>query len=243
MAEALDFSQRAQLEEEIDGPCAYEDLRDCLRDLAMVNRMVFAHRPILAWLDRVVDSLPGGDQGGPLRIVDVGCGYGDMLRRIEGWAAQRKLTVELVGVDINANGLRVAREATPRNSAIRWVLGDATTCAETSNADVILASGMTHHLGEEELVQLLKWMERTAQVGWYVCDLHRKPMPYRIFDLAMRGPWWHRFIRPDGLLSIRKSFLAEDWGRICAQAGLGTTAVEIREYRPARLCVERTKLA
>jgi hypothetical protein len=57
MAEALDFSQRAQLEEEIDGPCAYEDLRDCLRDLALVNRTVFAHRPILDWLGRVTDSL------------------------------------------------------------------------------------------------------------------------------------------------------------------------------------------
>jgi SAM-dependent methyltransferase len=242
MAERLDLSQRAELEEEIDGPCAYEDLRDCLRDLALVNRLVFAHRPILDWLDRVADSPPGSHAARPLRIVDVGCGYGDMLRRIEGWAAHRRLAVELIGVDINANGLRAARESTPPASAIRWVLGDATTSAETADADVIIASGMTHHLTETELVHLLEWMERTARVGWYVCDLHRMPMPYRIFNLAMRGPWWHRFIRPDGLRSIRRSFLAEDWQRICAEAGL-KELVAIREYKPARLCVERTKAA
>jgi cyclopropane fatty-acyl-phospholipid synthase-like methyltransferase len=164
-----------------------------------------------------------------------------MLRRIEGWAAQRKLAVELIGVDINASGLPAARDATHRSSAIQWVLGDATSCAETSNAHVIIASGMTHHLGEEELVQLLKWMERTARVGWCVCDLHRKPIPHRILNLTMRGPWWHRLIHPDGLRSIRKSFLADDWVGICAHAGI--TAARIREYRPARLCVECTKEA
>jgi SAM-dependent methyltransferase len=240
MAESLDFSQRAQLDEEIDGPCEYEDLRDCLRDLAVVNRLVFAHRPIFTWLNGIADSLV--DRSAPLRVVDVGCGYGDMLRRIERWAARRKLAVELIGVDINANGLRAARESTPATSEIRWVLGDATACEETTDADVILASAMTHHLTEAELVHLLEWMERTARVGWYVCDLHRMPVPYRIFSIAMRGPWWHRFIRPDGLRSIRRSFVVEDWLRICAAAGLNLKVIEIREYRPARLCVERTKV-
>jgi hypothetical protein len=57
----------------------------------------------------------------------------------------------------------------------------------------------------------------------------------------MRGPWWHRFIRPDGLRSIRRSFLAEDWMRICAAAGLSAGDIEIREHRPARICVSRVK--
>jgi SAM-dependent methyltransferase len=241
MHERLDFYQRAQLEEEIDGPCEYEDLRDCLRDLALVNRLVFTHRPIMRWLDRTIASLPPRNPALPLRIVDVGCGYGDMLRRIEQWAATRKIAVDLIGVDINANGLRAAREATPAKSCIRWIHADATTCAETSESDIILASAMTHHLGEDELVSLLEWMERSTRVGWMICDLHRKPVPYRIFSIAMRGPWWHRFIRPDGMRSIRRSFLADDWKRICALAGLNANGVAIREYRPARLCVERVK--
>jgi SAM-dependent methyltransferase len=241
MGEPLDFSQRANLEEEMDEPCPYEDMRDCLRDLAVVNRLVFTHRPILAWLDRIADSLRDSDWRGPLRIVDVGCGYGDMLRRIERWATRRRCAVELVGVDINANGLRAAREATPPASAIQYVLGDATACAETANADVIVATGMTHHLSEVEIVHLLEWMERTARVGWMVCDLHRKPMPYRLFSVAMRGPWWHRFIRPDGLRSIRRSFVAADWERMCAAAKIDPAARKIECYRPARLCVERTR--
>ncbi len=243
MAEQLDFSRRAWLEEDVDGPCPYEDLRDCLRDLAIVNRIVFAHRAILRWLTEVVDSRPATPPHRALRIVDVGCGYGDMLRRIERWALHRELPVELIGIDVNGNGLRAAREATPSGSGIRWIHGDATTCAETAKADVIIASGMTHHLTDTEIVGLLQWMERSAEVGWMICDLHRKPVPYKVFSIAMRGPWWHRFIRTDGLRSIRRSFLAEDWERLCAAAGLDAADVRIREHWPARLCVERRKAA
>jgi hypothetical protein len=100
---------------------------------------------------------------------------------------------------------------------------------------------MTHHLTEAEIVRLIARMEQASRVGWFIVDLHRKPVPYRVFDVAMRGPWWHRFIRPDGLRSLRRSFLAEDWVRMCAAAGLGAEDVEICEHKPARLCVARLK--
>jgi SAM-dependent methyltransferase len=239
MAERPDFSQRAELEEQMDGPCSYEELRDCLRHLAWVNRLTRAHRPVMQWVERVAQAQSGRDR--PLRIVDVGCGYGDMLRRIERWAERRGVAVELVGVDVNANSVRAAREATPAASRIQWLIGDVYTCEAAAGTDLVTASGMTHHLAEAEIVRLLEWMERTARVGWLVVDLHRKPVPYRVFDVAMRGPWWHRFIRPDGLRSIRRSFLAEDWQRMCSAAGLEAGAVEIREHKPARLWVQRMK--
>jgi len=250
MGDALDFSRRADIEEEMDGPCSYEDLRGCLRHLAVVNRITRAHRPILQWLDEVAHAIrprsptaQERDVGRPLKIVDVGSGYGDMLRRIERWARRCGVAVDLLGVDVNANSVRAAREATPADSAIRWVHGDVYSCAEVAEADMFTVSGMTHHLTEAEIVRLIAWIEQASRLGWFIVDLHRKPVPYRVFDVAMRGPWWHRFIRTDGLRSLRRSFLAEDWVRMCAAAGMGAEDVEIREHRPARLCVERIKLA
>jgi SAM-dependent methyltransferase len=236
MPDALDFSQRAHLQEEMDGPLSYEDLRACLRHLAIVNRITRAHRPVLLWLQHVVEQ-----HARPLRIVDIGAGYGDMLRRIERWSVQRNLALDLIGIDINANAARSAREATPPASRIRWINGDVYDNPATAGADIFTVSGMTHHLPEPEIIRLVAWMEQNARVGWFIVDLHRQPTPYRIFALAMRGPWWHRFIRPDGLRSIRRSFLAEDWQRICAAAGLDPSATRIHTHRPARLCVERLK--
>jgi SAM-dependent methyltransferase len=236
MAEALNFAHRANLEEEMDGPWPYEDLRTCLRHLAVVNRITFAHRPILQWLDEIADT-----HRGPLKIVDIGAGYGDMLRRIERWSQHRGIPAQLIGIDINANASRSAREATPADSRITWINGDVYDNPATADVDIFTVSGVTHHLCEPEIVRLVAWMERTARLGWFIADLHRKPIPYHFFDITMRGPWWHRFIRPDGLRSIRRSFLAEDWLRICGAAGLSAGDIELREHRPARLCVSRTK--
>src|SRR6185437_2562133 len=240
----LDFSRRAELQEQIDGPCSYEELRTCLRDLSVMNRLTRAHRPIMLWLEETFSpaaSHRDSARRNPIKLIDVGCGYGDMLRRIERWAAKRGIAVELVGVDVSANAVRAARYAEPALSRVSYVLGDACDCAKAQNGDVITASGMTHHLSEAEIVRLLAWMEQTARIGWIVTDLHRMPVPYWTFSVIARGPWWHRFIRPDGMISIRRAFREEDWRRMCAAANIETGEVEIRTHRPARLVVSRRK--
>jgi SAM-dependent methyltransferase len=107
----------------MDQPCEREVLRACLRDIAWTNQLTFAYRPLLRWLNSIADSVSGLNQ--PLRIVDVGSGYGDGLRRIERWAAARSLAVELVGIDLNPDAAVIAAEASPPSSRIEWVTGDA----------------------------------------------------------------------------------------------------------------------
>jgi SAM-dependent methyltransferase len=238
MSDALDFSQRAHLEEEMDGPCSYEELRRCLIHLAIVNRFTLAHHHTMRWLEGVVQPKRANPT---LRLLDIGCGYGDMLRRIEQWANRRDVRIELIGADINPNAIRAALEATPTGSRIKWVVGDACTSTETQDVDLVTSCGVFHHLDDPEIVRLLAWMDSTATVGWYITDLHRIAESYRVFDLLMRGPWWQRFIRPDGLRSIRRSFLRKDWERLCAEAGVDLSAVRIEVCRPGRLCVGRLK--
>jgi hypothetical protein len=84
-------------------------------------------------------------------------------------------------------------------------------------------------------------MEQTARCGWFIDDLHRKPIPYHLFRLWARLTDWHPFVKNDGPVSIRRSFVAEDWRGLCAAAEIAEEAVSIRGHRPARLCVGRVK--
>jgi SAM-dependent methyltransferase len=235
----LDFSRRAELSELMDEPCSYADLRACLHDIARVNSLTFAHRPTMSWLNRLVDAMPGLST--PLRIVDVGCGYGDMLRRIDAWAERRGIAVTLTGIDLNPDAIRAAREATPPTQRIDWLVGDALSDHPTDDTDVVLSTLLTHHLPNPEIVRFLGWMEKTAQRGWFINDLHRQPVPYHLFRLWARFSNWHAFVRNDGPVSIRRSFVPEDWEKLCAAAQIAPESVSIREYRPARLCVGRVK--
>lgn len=47
-----DFSQRADLIEKMDEPCSYGELRACLHDIARVNRLTSAYRPVIEWLEK-----------------------------------------------------------------------------------------------------------------------------------------------------------------------------------------------
>lgn len=219
----------------MDQPCTYEELRACLHDIARVNRLTFAYRPTISWLEAHPAS------GRPLRVVDVGCGYGDTLRHIDAWAAKRGIAVSLTGIDLNPDAIRAATQATQPVQQIEWIVGDAFSSSLTGNIDVVICSLLTHHLTDPQIVQFLRWMEQTARLGWFINDLHRQPLPYHLFRFMARFTNWHPFVKHDGPVSIRRSFVAEDWKNLCAAAELDPSTVSIREHRPARLCVGRIK--
>lgn len=120
----IDFTRRSTAAELMDDEAVgFEEMRGCLVDLARVNRLTLAYRPTLAFLDRLVArGLPAGR---PLEIVDVGSGYGDMLREIDAWALRRGVAVSLTGVDLNPASRRAATLATPPGRPIAWVTADA----------------------------------------------------------------------------------------------------------------------
>jgi trans-aconitate methyltransferase len=220
----------------MDGDCSYEDFRDCLSSLEQVNRWLRGYRPTLAWLER----LPG-ERHEPMHIVDVGSGGGDLLRQIAHWFRRRRMTVQLTGIDLNPYAARAAAETTPAELDIAWVTGDALAYQPEKPVDIVASSLTAHHLEDEEIVALLRWMEATARVGWFLNDLERSERTCRMFGWIARMVGWHRFVRHDGPVSFRRAFRKEDWVRLLAAAEVPQEAVTVEHWRPGRLCVGRWK--
>ena len=234
----MDFSKRADLTEWMDEPgVGYEDLRGCLLNLEQVNRATFAYGPTLAWMEQVVE-VHGSRE---LSVVDVGCGGGDTLRKLARWARGRGVKLKLTGVDLSAHAIRVAREQTPAELGIDWVEGDAVALSSERAMDVVISSLLTHHLREAEIVLLLKWMERSARVGWFINDLERAETSFYLFRALAWAMRWHPFVKHDGPVSIRRAFREEDWRRMCAAAELREGNYRLEHFRPARLCVARLR--
>jgi SAM-dependent methyltransferase len=236
-SDPIDFGHRAQLTELMDEPCSRDELRACLHDLARLNRWFLAYRPILDWLGAVI--LSSSDR--PLHILDVACGYGDSLRRIERWAHARAIAVELTGLDLNPDAIAIAAEATPSTSAIRWVASDVFRWRSDKPVHLIVSSLFTHHLTEPDLIRFVQWMESNAQSGWFINDLSRAVVPYHLLRIFSKIAGLHHFVQHDGPVSIARSFIPDDWRRICAAAGLRPDDVSIQPVWPARLCVSRRK--
>jgi SAM-dependent methyltransferase len=231
----IDFSRRVsprELPELMDSDCSYEDFRDCLRSLEKVNRWLLGYRPTLAWLERLPRGLSE-----PMHIVDVGSGGGDYLREIAGWARRRSIPVQLTGIDLNPYAARAAAESTPKELRITWLTGDAMFYRPEKPIDIVVSSLMAHHLEDEEIVALLRWMEAIVQVGWFINDLERAEWSSRMFGWVP----WHRIVRHDGPVSFRRAFRKEDWVRLLAAAEVQQEKVTVEQWRPGRLCVGRWK--
>ena len=226
----MTLAVRAEAEELMDAddldPATYAAV---IGDLARVNAVTLAARPTLAFLDR----LP---RGRTLRLLDVGFGDGDMLRRIARWAARRGIDAELVGIDLNPRSAPAAAAHTPAGLPIRYLTGDYADLAG-QGWDAIVSSLVAHHMSREQLVAFFRFMDAEARAGWLVNDLHRHGFAHAGFPLLARIARWHRIVRHDGRLSIARSYRPGEWPPILAEAGIA----DARVYRafPFRLCVER----
>jgi len=227
------------LPELMDGDCSYEDFRGCLQSLEQINRWLLGYRPTLAWLDRLTAPMPGGGLGEPVHIVDVGSGGGDLLLRIAYWAKARGIAVQLTGIDLNPYAALAAAESTPKELGIKWVTGDALVYRPEKPVDIVVSSLMAHHLENEEIVALLKWMEATARAGWFINDLERSELSGRVIGWMARLAGWHRFVWHDGPVSFRRAFRRDDWVRLLTAAEIPLEAVTLEHWRPGRLCVGR----
>jgi SAM-dependent methyltransferase len=203
-----------------------------LADLAQVNAITFAARPTLAFLERIVEP------GQRLKLLDVGFGHGDMLRRIAGWAARRGVDCELVGIDLNPRSEAIARAATPRAMPIDYRTGDFAELAG-QGWDAVVSSLVAHHMSRDQLLAFLSFMERESARGWLVNDLHRHRLAHFGYPLLARMMGWHRIVREDGTLSIARSFRPGEWDELLAAAVVA--GAEVRRWFPFRLCVSRVR--
>lgn len=204
------------------------DLARCLRDLSRVNVMSMGYRPTLHWLDRAV---AGRDR---VTIVDIGCGYGDMLRQVERWAARRGVEVDLLGIDLNPTTIRIAAEATPDTSNIRWEVMNLFDMPKDRRPDIVISSLFAHHLGDAELLDFVRWLDRNCGVGWFINDLHRHWISAWCLTLIFAVWPVHRFVRNDGPVSVRRAFVRDDLNRVAGAAGLPSDGLTLRWWFPFR---------
>ncbi len=203
------------------------DLERVLHDLATFNQIFLGHYPLLHWLGQAVRT---SRNGAPLTVVDVGCGYGDLLRAMRRWARRRKVDLNLVGVDLNPETIRIAQAATNPADRIDFHAVNVFDLAATTPIDFIVSSLVTHHLSDQEITEFIRLMERTARRGWAICDLQRNRFLYHFIGLASRLARFHPMITHDGQISVARSLTRGEWKQRIAEAGISSTDASIRWF-------------
>jgi ubiquinone/menaquinone biosynthesis C-methylase UbiE len=216
---------------------SFAEFDHCLQTLEKINVLTLAYRPILKWMRGILCS----HHDKPLYILDAGSGGGDMLRRIFKLAKKYKRPLRLVGVDLNPWSKDSAILATPDAATIQYETANIFSLNTDDHPDIIVSSLFTHHLTDEQIIQFLKWMDRTAQRGWFINDLHRHIVPYVFIKYAVRLFSNNRLIQNDAPVSVARAFTADDWKRLISQSGISSDHIHIKWFFPFRYCVSCRK--
>lgn len=141
----------------------------------------------------------GDTRGRRLRVVDLGCGTGYVVR----WLAARGnlgQRVELIGADYNAALVAEARRLAAREGLeCSFVVANAFHLAEP--ADVILSTGVVHHFRGRALTELFRQHDASHARAFVHFDFQPSPVApfgsWLFHRVRMRQP----LARHDGVLS------------------------------------------
>lgn len=229
----VDLSVRSLEPEWMDTkPVTLETFRHCLQDLCWLNQLSFGYRPTISWLH---DEIRHRDLHA-FRLLDVGFGYGDMLRKIDRYCDQYALDAELVGVDLHPYAKQVAETMAP-SKRIRYVTQNVFDYAEPGVFDFIISSLFTHHLDDDALPTFLQWKCDTARLGWFSNDIHRHWVPYYALKYFVRMARLNALVQNDAPVSVARAFRRRDWQHLMAQVNCRRGAVRIAWYVPFRFGV------
>ena len=184
-----------------------EELKDALDKIAKINQLLGGNKLTLEGLKAI---LPKGSKK-LLTIVDVGCGNGDMLRKIADFGTKNGYNFKLIGIDANAFTVNHAEKLSIKYQNISYLCEDIFLMDKSKiDCDVIICTLTLHHFKDDEIIEILNVFKKSAKLGIVINDLQRSAIAYRLFQLLCVIFGLNRMSREDGLVSILRGFKREE---------------------------------
>lgn len=140
-------------------------------------------------------------------LLDIGCGGGDIPLMLSGLAKKSGINLKITGIDTDPRAIAFLEgQKIPETVTFRHVhTHDLAT--EGAVFDFVISNHLIHHLSENELITLAIDAEKLARRMILFNDLRRSGAAMFWFNLFTLFAFRDSFIREDGLISIRKSFV------------------------------------
>lgn len=185
-----------------------EDLAKTLRDLDKVNRWLGGNKITIHGIKKILSETNPTE---PVKIVDVGCGNGTMLRQIAEYGRKKNIPFKLLGIDANPYAIEIAEELAGAYPEIEFeTLNIFSTSFAEKKCDIVLCTLTLHHFEEAGIEQLLSTFLKSAKFGVVINDLQRSKAAYYLFQIFCAVFIRNDIAREDGLTSILRGFRKED---------------------------------
>ncbi|MCF2492732.1 methyltransferase domain-containing protein [Dyadobacter chenhuakuii] len=203
-------SQDKELLDQEDIPSV--DLFQNLRELDFINHWLGGYNISFNALKKVIK--PGESH----ILVDIGCGGGDTLKRIDNWNKKERHALDLYGVDIKPVCIAYAEENL-KTAPVKLICDDYRHIfSHLKQVDIIHACLFCHHLTEEQLIELVRFALSSKAV-LVINDLERNPFAYYSIKWLTQLFSKSYLVKNDAPLSVLRGFKRAEWLAILNKAG------------------------
>lgn len=199
--------------------------RQALKGLERVNRLSRTATVISRAIRKHCDQ----EQKRPLRILDLGCGGGDVTLAVSQRLLAAGMPVAVEGWDrsdtaISYAARRASKRLTNRYGAstrhVRFYQRDVLDLDVENEFDVVMCSLFLHHLDRDTAVELLTKMHRAARQLVLIDDLRRTWFGYRLAQVGCYVLSRSPIVHVDGPLSVRAAFTEPELREMAQRAAL-----------------------
>lgn len=217
----LDLSQRSdEIEIMDDLNCGGFVVDRTLVELEIINKWLGGNAVTLNGLNALLNSLPL-DSKLNLRIADLGCGGGDMLRILSNSFKQKNLDAALVGIDANPNIVAYARANSHHHPDITYeTLDILSEDFKKTEYDIVFATLFFHHFTTNQLIEIFSSLRKQTSVGIVINDLHRHWLAYYSIKLLTKFFSKSSMVKNDAPLSVHRGFKKNELIEILKKAGV-----------------------
>ena len=170
---------------------------------------------------------------GPLRVLDLACGGGDVpiALALRAAAVAPRSTNRRMRQKLRSRADR-PRPGRTAGAPVRFFTLDVLEAEIPSGYDIVISSLFLHHLAEPDAVKLLERMARAAARGILINDLVRGPIQYALAWIGCHVLTFSPIVRHDGPVSVRAAFTIPEVRRLASQAGLDH--IQLTRHWPGR---------
>ncbi len=160
---------------ELKGP----ELTETLESLGWINRWLGNHNFLLKELTALINKYPEQTN---FRIVDLGCGGGDVLRKIEKRFKAKSIHFDLIGIDANAHSLAYAKLQSSAQSCISFQHADILADDfRIPTCDILISSHFIYHFSDKGLAQFIQNNSANFKLGFINSGLRNSKVALFLF--------------------------------------------------------------
>jgi 2-polyprenyl-3-methyl-5-hydroxy-6-metoxy-1,4-benzoquinol methylase len=214
---------RKQIVELMDSPTlAAASHLHALRGLERINGVSRAASPFL----RVIRTMAHERPRQPIRLLDVGCGGGDVPVALANAAKRWDTTIDLTLFDQSETALSHARQhAAGHGHTVRTVAGNAAQGLPEDAFDIVSCSLFLHHLHASDAIAVLRHMRRASRDRVLVSDLRRSALGLAAAQVGCRLLSRSAIVHFDGPASVRGAWTVGEVTDLAQRAGLTNALV------------------